>query len=155
MQDARAVLEKWAAERGEPAYRVRQILPRLWTRPLRVWADATDLPAALRADLDRDFPLAGLTLDTRQVSADGTQKFLWTLAGGDAIESVLIPRKRRTLCIRRKSVVRSVQLLRTGRMVFRRNLGRDITNQVRELVLLIRPALPTMWSSGDGGAAQK
>src|SRR5258708_16047994 len=41
-----------------------------------------------------------LTLATRQVSSDGTEKFLWTLADGEAIESVLIPEgKRRTLCI--------------------------------------------------------
>jgi 23S rRNA (adenine2503-C2)-methyltransferase len=146
VQDARAVLEQWAAERGEPAYRVRQILPRLWTRPLRVWADATDLPAALRAELDRDFPLAGLTLDTQQVSADGTQKFLWTLAGGDAIESVLIPEgKRRTLCISSQvGCALGCIFCATGRMGFRRNLSAgEIANQVRELVLRDAAARPT------------
>lgn len=146
VQDAGAVLEKWAAERGEPAYRVRQILPRLWTRPLRVWADATDLPAALRAELERDFPLTGLTLDTHQVSADGTQKFLWTLAGGDAIESVLIPEgKRRTLCISSQvGCALGCIFCATGRMGFRRNLSAgEIANQVRELVLRDTAARPT------------
>ena len=30
---ARATLEQWLTQRGEPAYRLRQILPRLWERP--------------------------------------------------------------------------------------------------------------------------
>ena len=136
--EARAALEQWVAERGEPAYRVRQIMPRLWARPVRAWEQATDLPTALRAELERTFPLTGLTLDTHQVSSDGTEKFLWTLAGGDAIESVLIPEgKRRTLCISSQvGCALGCIFCATGRMGFRRNLSAgEITNQVRELVL--------------------
>jgi 23S rRNA (adenine2503-C2)-methyltransferase len=146
VQDARAALERWAAERGEPAYRVRQILPRLWARPVHVWDEATDLPAALRSELERTFPLTRLTLETHQVSSDGTQKFLWTLAGGDAIESVLIPEgKRRTLCISSQvGCALGCIFCATGRMGFRRNLSAaEITNQVRELVLRDATARPT------------
>src|SRR5258705_6891491 len=97
---ARAALGDWLAARGEPAYRLRQVLPRLWQRPVGSWADATELPAGLRTALAEAFPMFRLTLATRQVSNDGTEKFLWTLADGEAIESVLIPeRKRRPLCI--------------------------------------------------------
>jgi 23S rRNA (adenine2503-C2)-methyltransferase len=146
LQEARAALEKWTAERGEPAYRVRQILPRLWARPVRAWDEATDLPAALRGELERAFPLAGLTLGTQQVSSDGTQKFLWMLAGGDAIESVMIPEgKRRTLCISSQvgCALRCI-FCATGRMGFRRNLSAgEIANQVRELVLRDAAARPT------------
>ena len=143
---ARAALEQWAAERSEPAYRVRQILPRLWARPVRSWAEATELPTALRGELERAFPLAGLTLDTHQVSSDGTEKFLWTLAGGDAIESVLIPeRMRRTLCISSQvGCALGCIFCATGRMGFRRNLSAaEIANQVRELVLRDPVARPT------------
>src|SRR6185436_19007971 len=72
---ARAALGEWLAARGEPAYRLRQVLPRLWQRPVGSWADATELPAALRAALADAFPLFRLTLATRQVSSDGTEKF--------------------------------------------------------------------------------
>ena len=97
---ARATLAEWLTQRGEPTYRARQVVPRLWQRPVARWADATDLPAPLRAALDEAFPLTRLTLRTHQVSTDGTQKFLWALDDGEAIESVLIPEgKRRTLCI--------------------------------------------------------
>src|SRR5262245_30648396 len=93
-------LAAWAAERSLPAYRARQLMPRLWERPVAAWQEATDLPAALRADLDQDFPLERLTQETVQQSADGTRKYLWRLHDGELIESVLIPSgTRRTLCI--------------------------------------------------------
>src|SRR5712671_6344244 len=146
LPSARAALEGWTAERGEPAYRVRQILPRLWARPVRTWAEATDLPAALRSDLEQAFPLAGMTLETQQTSSDGTQKFLWTLAGGDAIESVLIPeRKRRTLCISSQvGCALGCIFCATGRMGFRRNLSAgEIVCQVREVILRDPALKPT------------
>jgi 23S rRNA (adenine2503-C2)-methyltransferase len=135
---ARASLGEWLVARGEPAYRLRQVVPRLWQRPVGSWADATELPATLRAALDAAFPLFRLTLATRQVSTDGTEKFLWTLADGEAIESVLIPEgKRRTLCISSQAgCALGCVFCATGRMGFRRNLSvAEIVGQVRELVL--------------------
>jgi 23S rRNA (adenine2503-C2)-methyltransferase len=143
---AGAVLAEWLAVRGEPAYRVRQILPRLWTRPVCRWQDATDLPAALRADLADAFPLTHLNLRAEQVSSDGTRKFLWTLPDGDAIESVLIPEgKRRTLCISSQvGCALGCVFCATGRMGFRRNLSAgEIACQVRDLVLMDPAARPT------------
>ena len=99
---AQAAVGEWLAARGEPAYRVRQVLPRLWQRPVGTWAEATDLAVSLRKGLEEAFPLRRLALKAHQVSSDGTEKFLWTLDDGEAIESVLIPEgKRRD----RKSVV--------------------------------------------------
>jgi len=135
---ARATLQEWLATRAEPAYRLRQILPRLWERPVASWKDATDLPDPLRRALDDAFPLRRLTLTTHQQSSDGTQKFLWDLGDGEAIESVLIPEgKRRTLCISSQAgCALGCVFCATGRMGFRRNLSTgEIAGQVRELVL--------------------
>jgi 23S rRNA (adenine2503-C2)-methyltransferase len=135
---ARQTLETWLAERGEPAYRLRQITPRLWQRPVARWSDATDLPAALRSALHEAFPLRRFELRTHQVSSDGTEKFLWSLADGEAIESVLIPEgKRRTLCISSQvGCALGCVFCATGRMGFRRNLtAGEIAGQVRELVM--------------------
>ena len=143
---AREALEGWLGARGEPAYRLRQILPRLWERPVERWADATDLPAPLRAALDEAFPLPRLTLGTHQVSSDGTEKFLWMLDDGEAIESVLIPEgKRRTLCISSQAgCALGCVFCATGRMGFRRNLSaREIAAQVREIVLREAEQKPT------------
>jgi 23S rRNA (adenine2503-C2)-methyltransferase len=145
-EQAGAVLAEWLAARGEPAYRVRQILPRLWSRPVAHWQEATDLPAELRAALADTFPLARLALRAEQVSSDGTRKYLWGLRDGEAIESVLIPEgKRRTLCISSQvGCALGCVFCATGRMGFRRNLSAgEIAGQVRDLVLLDPAARPT------------
>jgi 23S rRNA (adenine2503-C2)-methyltransferase len=144
--DASHALDVWLTERGEPAYRLRQIVPRLWQRPVATWAEASDLPATLRAALHEVFPLQRLTLAAQQVSADGTEKFLWRLADGEAIESVLIPEgKRRTLCISSQvGCALGCVFCATGRMGWRRQLSAgEIAGQVRELILLSEQKRPT------------
>src|SRR5881394_1421082 len=143
---ARAALTHWLAERGEPAYRTRQVLPRLWKRPVASWDDATELPAALRGALAVALPLRRLRLSARQVSQDGTEKYLWDLGDGEAVESVLIPEgKRRTLCISSQvGCALGCVFCATGRMGFRRNLtATEIAAQVREVILLDPALAPT------------
>src|SRR5712691_8250580 len=143
---AGAALAQWLEERGEPAYRARQLLPRLWQRPVGSWDDATELPAALRRALAGALPLRRLSLSARQVSHDGTEKYLWDLGDGEAVESVLIPEgKRRTLCISSQvGCALGCVFCATGQMGFRRNLSAgEIVGQVRELVLRDPAAKPT------------
>src|SRR5216117_4282397 len=143
---ARAALAVWLAARGEPAYRVNQIAPRLWQRPVGSWDGASELPTALRHDLAAAFPLLRLTLGTHQQSRDGTEKFLWKLSDGEAVESVLIPEgKRRTLCISSQvGCALGCVFCATGRMGFRRNLYvAEIACQVREVMLLDAALKPT------------
>jgi len=145
-ETARTTLGAWLATRGEPHYRAAQLLHRLWRRPVAAWADATELPTALRLALDQAFPLTRFELAAHQVSSDGTEKFLWTLGDGEAIESVLIPEgKRRTLCISSQvGCALGCVFCATGRMGFRRNLSAgEIVNQVRELVLRDPEHAPT------------
>jgi 23S rRNA (adenine2503-C2)-methyltransferase len=135
---AQTLLRDWVSERGLPPYRVGQIHRRLWQTPLRSWTEATDLPATLRAELEELFPLPSLMADTIQQSADGTQKYLWRLHDGEAIETVLIPSgNRRTLCISSQAgCALGCTFCATGRMGFRRNLSAfEIAGQVREVVL--------------------
>jgi 23S rRNA (adenine2503-C2)-methyltransferase len=143
---ARVALAEWLRARGEPEYRLRQVLPRLWQRPAAGWDAATELPAPLRGELAGAFPLFRLTLSAQQVSRDGTEKFLWKLADGEAIESVLIPEgQRRTLCISSQvGCALGCVFCATGRMGFRRNLSAaEIASQVRELLLLDPTRKPT------------
>src|SRR6266566_3642096 len=143
---ARTALAQWLAERGEPAYRARQVLPRLWERPVGSWDEATELPAALRRALTEALALRRLALSTRQVSQDGTEKYLWDLGDGEAVESVLIPEgKRRTLCISSQvGCALGCVFCATGRMGFRRNLSvAEIACQVREVMLLDAALKPT------------
>jgi 23S rRNA (adenine2503-C2)-methyltransferase len=135
---AQEMLRRWVTDRGLPGYRANQILRRLWQAPIKSWADATELPVALRQHLDEVFPLPRLVADTVQQSADGTRKYLWRLEDGEAVESVLIPSgTRRTLCISSQAgCALGCTFCATGRMGFRRNLSPfEIAGQVRELIL--------------------
>jgi 23S rRNA (adenine2503-C2)-methyltransferase len=139
-------LGEWLAAQGEPAYRLSQLLPRLWQRPVRRWADATELPAGLRQALDAAWPLPALALETQQRSHDGTVKSLWRLPDGEAIESVLIPEgPRLTLCISSQAgCPLRCAFCATGTMGLKRNLAPwEIAAQVRELLLGAEPVKPT------------
>lgn len=143
---ARRAVATWVAARGLPRYRTDQIVRRLWVAPIASWDAATELPAALRAELATAFPLPRLVPDTIQESADGTRKYLWRLADGEAIESVLIPSgSRRTLCISSQSgCALRCAFCATGTMGFRRNLAAwEIAGQVREIVLENAALKPT------------
>ena len=134
------------AGRGLPRYRASQLLRRLWVSPVESWAAATELPAALRAELDLALPLPRLEADVIQQSADGTRKYLWRLSDGEAIESVLIPSgSRRTLCISSQAgCALRCSFCATGRMGYRRNLTPfEIAGQVREIVLRTPEDKPT------------
>lgn len=144
--DARSVLARWIADRKLPAYRTGQIHRRLWQAPVESWEAATDLPSALRVELEETFPLARLIPDVVQQSSDGTRKYLWRLKDGEAIESVLIPSgSRRTLCISSQAgCALGCSFCATGRMGFRRNLSPfEIAGQVREIVLANAEEKPT------------
>jgi len=145
--DAAALrLRQWVGEEGLPSYRAGQIHRRLWVAPIAAWSEATELPLPLRARLEAEFPLPRLVTDVEQVSTDGTRKFLWRLADGEAIESVLIPSgSRRTLCISSQAgCALRCAFCATGTMGFRRNLTVfEIAGQVREIVLRHPDEKPT------------
>lgn len=143
---AEARLAVWVKAAALPAYRARQLTPRLWQRPVATWHDVTELPRALRSQLEADLPLPRLELATEQRSQDGTRKFLWRLIDGELIESVLIPSgERRTLCISSQAgCALGCVFCATGTMGFRRNLTPfEIAGQVRELVLRSPEDTPT------------
>jgi 23S rRNA (adenine2503-C2)-methyltransferase len=144
--DAATQLAAFAAQHGVAPYRARQAARRLWHAPVARFDDATELPRALRSQLSEAFELPRLALEARQVSADGTEKFLFRLADGEAIETVAIPDGGRlTLCISSQAGC-SLQcaFCATGAMGFARNLSAwEIAGQVRELLLLDPPLRPT------------
>jgi 23S rRNA (adenine2503-C2)-methyltransferase len=144
--DANNVLEAFFRNRGEPLYRARQVARRLWQAPVRSFSEITELPAALREALEQSFELPSMAVATQQLSADGTRKFLFRLADGEAIETVSIPdADRLTLCISSQAgCALQCAFCATGKMGFTRNLEPyEIAGQVRELALLDPPIKPT------------
>ncbi|MDQ6612293.1 MAG: 23S rRNA (adenine(2503)-C(2))-methyltransferase RlmN, partial [Gemmatimonadota bacterium] len=136
-------LSNFMLQLGEPAYRALQVFARLWARPVNDFDDITELPKALRVALSARFSMPRLTLATRQLSADGTEKFLFQLHDGQAIETVAIPDGGRlTLCISSQAgCALKCAFCATGAMGFQRQLSpSEIAGQVRELRML-QPAL--------------
>ena len=137
--DARRLVGAFLASRGEPAYRGEQVIEWLWQRPASAFEEMSNLPKALRDALAEAFTLPRLTLLTEQRSTDGTRKFLFHLADGQAIETVAIPDgERMTLCISSQAgCALKCAFCATGAMGFQRNLTAfEIAGQVRELLLL-------------------
>jgi len=140
--EAQSRLREFALAHGEPAYRSAQVARRLWLNPAAGFEDMSDLPKAFRGLLAEHFVMPRLELVTRQVSTDGTEKFLFRLADGEAIETVAIPEgSRLTLCISSQAgCALRCAFCATGAMGYRRNLAvHEIAGQVREMRLLDPP----------------
>ncbi len=93
---------------GEQKFRAKQCFLALYQPTLRSFDEISTLPQALRVKLSEEFSLFSMEISNVQVSEDGTQKFLFTLTDGMAVEAVLIPSelvteegepKRLTLCV--------------------------------------------------------
>jgi 23S rRNA (adenine2503-C2)-methyltransferase len=138
-------VERWLRDRGEPAYRARQLGAGVWQPPYAPRAaDIGTLPAALRAAVDDAFRLDTLVDTDVTVSDAGlTEKALHRLGDGQLIESVLMhypagsgPRARRerhTVCISSQAgCAVGCPFCATGELGF----GRDLT--VAEIVDQVR-----------------
>ncbi|MEC8628966.1 MAG: 23S rRNA (adenine(2503)-C(2))-methyltransferase RlmN [Pseudomonadota bacterium] len=80
--------------------RVNQIWQWIYQWGVRDFADMTNLSKAYRAELDEKFTVSIPEMVSKQVSADGTRKYLVRIAGGHEVEVVYIPETDRgTLCV--------------------------------------------------------
>lgn len=136
-----AVLASWFTERGEPAYRARQVSDAIWSGSTGSLDAVLTLPAALRAPLGEAmrFDTVG---DTEVQVTDGgqTEKALHRLSDGALVESVLMhyparerSRERHTLCISSQAgCAVGCPFCATGELGFTRDLETaEIVDQVR------------------------
>jgi 23S rRNA (adenine2503-C2)-methyltransferase len=125
----------------EPSYRVTQLLEWLYARRASRWDEMSNLPKPLRQRLAETYALAWPELARRQGAHDTTQKFLWRLADGDMIESVLIPASpglygepsdRHTLCVSTQvGCAYGCKFCASGLEGWKRNLAvEQIVNQI-------------------------
>lgn len=95
-----AGLEEWLAARGQPAFRARQVRKWLFDQRAVDFAQMTDLPQRLRAELAADFQLWTTRIARHRQAADGTEKLLLELADSQRVECVLLrDGPRRSICI--------------------------------------------------------
>src|SRR5829696_9145281 len=95
-------------ERGEPAFRAKQILDWLYKKRARSWDEMTNLSKPLRAWLEETFDFMPVSLVLNKQSEDVTDKLLLELGDRSLIETVIIrapqegvgvDHSRKTICI--------------------------------------------------------
>ncbi|WP_339949325.1 23S rRNA (adenine(2503)-C(2))-methyltransferase RlmN [uncultured Albimonas sp.] len=94
-----ALIEAGTPE-GQAKMRATQLWSWIYQRGATDFAEMTSLAKGYRAQLAEHFRLDRPEIVTRQVSNDGTRKYLLRLSGGHEVEAVYIPEEDRgTLCV--------------------------------------------------------
>jgi 23S rRNA (adenine2503-C2)-methyltransferase len=119
-----ALLERVLAEAGQPRYRAAQIWQ--WAAGgAHGYGEMTNLPRALRAELEEAVPFSSLSVEDEATSVDGTVKALFRTHDGHPVEAVLMRYRdgRRSVCVSSQSgCPLTCTFCATGQMRFGRNL---------------------------------
>jgi 23S rRNA (adenine2503-C2)-methyltransferase len=118
------LLERTLRERGEPAFRARQVW-RWAAQGAPGYEAMTDLPRGLREQLQQSVPLSTLTVEREASARDGTVKTLFRTADGRPVEAVLMRYRdgRNSVCLSSQSgCPLTCTFCATGQMRFARNL---------------------------------
>lgn len=86
-------LEQWLLENGDKRSRAIHIWRALYRQRVRSFEQMNEVNEATRKLLEQHFTIETLKEHTRQQSQDGTVKFLFQLADGNLIETVLMRHK--------------------------------------------------------------
>lgn len=110
---------------GEPTYRLTQLERWLFTRAAAGFAEMSDLPGKFREFLANEFYVPAPQIADKKQDADGTTKYLFQMAAGDAVEAVYIPERDHDVACVSSQVGCSFkcEICATGRVPFRRNLS--------------------------------
>ncbi len=120
----RPALQALLTTLGEPPFRAEQILQWVHQHHVDDVEAMTNLSKSLREKLQQHTCITLPEIIWEKVSSDGTHKWLLRVAGGNSIEMVFIPEKRRgTLCISSQvGCVLNCSFCSTGKQGFSRNL---------------------------------
>jgi 23S rRNA (adenine2503-C2)-methyltransferase len=127
------MLEKYS----EPAYRARQLFEWVYKKSVFDPLKMTNITKPLREKFARDFVFPKARVEKRQVSIDGSRKYLLELENSDLIEAVMIKQPgRMTLCVSSQvGCGMGCKFCRTATMGFQRNLSAsEIIRQVLAVV---------------------
>ena len=125
-----------AAENGMPRFAAKQLARWIYVRHVRSIEEMTDISKAHRQRLQARYEVGAHAPLDAQRSTDGTVKYLFPTADGQAVETVFIPESERgTLCVSCQVGCRmGCRFCMTGRQGFHGNLTvTDILNQIYSL----------------------
>jgi 23S rRNA (adenine2503-C2)-methyltransferase len=124
-------LQAFAESLGEKKFRAAQVYDWLYAKRVGTFGEMNNLSKEFRSLLEQAAEIYNLELVTSSLSGDGTEKFLFRLRDGNAIETVLIApdptsptaETRLTLCVSSQvGCALDCKFCATGRMGFKRNL---------------------------------
>ena len=133
-------------ETGQPAFRAKQLFTWVHQKQVRDINQMHNLGKQLLEQLNQRCMITAMQLERKQVSSDGTEKFLFQLADGNYIECVLMryrgdmSKQRNTLCISSQvGCAMGCTFCATGQSGFVRNLTTgEILSQVYEVNHLLQ-----------------
>ncbi|MBR2834960.1 MAG: 23S rRNA (adenine(2503)-C(2))-methyltransferase RlmN [Coriobacteriales bacterium] len=120
-------------ELQQPSFRTKQILQWVYQKGAVSFDDMTNVPASLRDVLSKQYPLYTPKIIKKQVSLDGTRKYLIELVDGAHVETVGIPYKDHlSVCVSSQAGCSlRCAFCATGQAGYTRNLGcGEIVDQV-------------------------
>jgi 23S rRNA (adenine2503-C2)-methyltransferase len=153
----RAQLRETLISHGTPEKQARMRVGQIWQwiyqKGIRDFDAMTNLSKAYRAELAESFVIALPEVVSRQVSADGTRKYLVRIAGGHEVEVVYIPEEDRgTLCISSQvGCTLTCSFCHTGTQKLVRNLT---AGEIIGQVMLARDDLDEWPEPGEGSDAK-
>ena len=135
-------LAAFMAERGEPAFRARQLVHWMYERGAVSIDDITEFSKDLRRKLSECSYIGELAISERVAGGDGTEKYLLKLEDGLSVECVLIPdNERLTLCVSSQvGCAMGCRFCKTGTMGLIRDL--DAFEIVEQLLAISGAVLP-------------
>ncbi|MGB3180660.1 MAG: 23S rRNA (adenine(2503)-C(2))-methyltransferase RlmN [Cyclobacteriaceae bacterium] len=134
-------LKAFFVEKGEKAFRARQVYEWLWKKSAHSFDSMTNLSLSLREMLKEHFELNPVVVHEAQLSNDGTIKDVFRLHDGHLVEGVLIPTDdRMTACVSSQvGCSLSCKFCATGYMDRKRNL--DAAEIYDQVVLINQQAM--------------
>jgi 23S rRNA (adenine2503-C2)-methyltransferase len=143
-------LQQWMVERGEPAFRAKQVYSWLYKQFVTDFSEMTNLPQALRVRLAEEACIGPMVVRSELHSKDDrTRKILLELSDGKLIESVLMlypplgeSSARATVCVSSQAgCAFGCTFCATGQMGFDRHLSAgEIVAQVLYFARELRDA---------------
>jgi 23S rRNA (adenine2503-C2)-methyltransferase len=149
----RAALIEAGTPEKQAKMRTGQIWQWIYQKGVRDFAEMTNLAKDYRALLAEKFVVAVPELVKREISADGTRKYLVRIAGGHEVEVVYIPEEDRgTLCISSQvGCTLTCSFCHTGTQKLVRNLT---AGEIIGQVMLARDDMDEWPEPGEGSDAR-
>lgn len=137
-----------------PPFRANQVVQWIYKHRVTSFEQMTNISRPVRAMLAQHYTIDRPSIAAKQVSSDGTAKYLFQFADGQAVESVLIKQpKRTTLCVSSQvGCALGCAFCRTGTLKLKRNLS---TTEIISQVLAVLDDVLLTLTPFDGSSTKE